>query len=85
MNFGGVRQQQQQQQIQAAELEMDTMMNIYNSIMYTCHAKCISTKYHDADLNKGEGVCTDRCVAKYMEVGSIYIYIYIYIYIVYIN
>lgn len=33
-----------------------------------CRAKCISTNYHDGELTKGESVCLDRCVAKYMEV-----------------
>lgn len=34
----------------------------------SCHAKCISTRYADQDLNKGESVCIDRCVAKFNEV-----------------
>ena len=25
-------------------------------------------KFHDSDLTKGETVCIDRCVAKYMEI-----------------
>lgn len=33
-----------------------------------CHRKCISTKYHEPELNKGESVCLDRCVAKYLEI-----------------
>ena len=32
-----------------------------------CHVKCIPPKYSDGDLNKGESVCIDRCVAKYLE------------------
>ena len=34
----------------------------------SCHSKCISPRYADADLNKGESVCIDRCVAKFHEV-----------------
>jgi import inner membrane translocase subunit TIM10 len=34
----------------------------------SCHAKCISPRYADGDLNKGESVCIDRCVAKFNEV-----------------
>ena len=34
----------------------------------SCHAKCISTRYFEPDLNKGESVCIDRCVAKFVEV-----------------
>ena len=33
-----------------------------------CQKKCIPPKYNDAELSKGEAVCLDRCVAKYMEV-----------------
>ena len=38
---------------------------IYNR---SCHNKCISPRYADGDLNKGESVCIDRCVAKFHEV-----------------
>lgn len=34
----------------------------------SCHAKCIGLRYTEADLNKGESVCVDRCVAKFAEV-----------------
>ncbi len=34
----------------------------------SCHNKCISTRYAEGDLNKGESVCIDRCVAKFNEV-----------------
>ena len=33
-----------------------------------CHKKCIPPKYHEGDLNKGEAICLDRCVAKFLEV-----------------
>lgn len=33
-----------------------------------CQKKCIPTKYREADLSKGEAVCLDRCVAKYLEI-----------------
>ena len=36
----------------------------------SCHAKCISTRYAEGDLNKGESVCIDRCVAKFFEVNK---------------
>lgn len=35
----------------------------------SCTRKCIPKDYREADLNKGESVCIDRCVAKYMEVN----------------
>ena len=33
-----------------------------------CQKKCIAASYGDGDLSKGESVCLDRCVAKYLEV-----------------
>jgi import inner membrane translocase subunit TIM10 len=33
-----------------------------------CLQKCIPPKYKEAELSKGEAVCLDRCVAKYMEI-----------------
>jgi import inner membrane translocase subunit TIM10 len=32
-----------------------------------CQKKCIPPKYNDSDLSKGESVCLDRCVSKYLE------------------
>lgn len=31
--------------------------------------KCIPGEYREGDLNKGESVCLDRCVAKFFEVN----------------
>jgi hypothetical protein len=60
---------------------MDLMTDVFNgfvstrltdfyivSLMQTCHKKCIPPSYKQPELNKGESVCTDRCVAKYLEV-----------------
>lgn len=44
-----------------------------NTLVYSrssCHAKCINQKYAEPDLNKGESVCIDRCVAKFFEVNK---------------
>jgi len=38
------------------------------SIVDACHKKCVPPKYSDGELNKGEMVCIDRCVVKYLEV-----------------
>lgn len=35
----------------------------------TCFSKCVPADYREADLNKGESVCIDRCVAKFFEVN----------------
>lgn len=34
-----------------------------------CTRKCLPKEYREGELNKGESVCVDRCVAKYMEVN----------------
>ena len=38
-----------------------------HSLQETCTKKCIPPTYREADLNKGESVCLDRCVAKFFE------------------
>jgi len=35
----------------------------------SCTKKCLPKDYREGDLNKGESVCIDRCVGKYMEVN----------------
>lgn len=50
------------------ELEIEMMTDMYARLTAACHKKCIPPKYREADLQKGEAVCIDRCVAKYLEV-----------------
>lgn len=38
-------------------------------LVETCTKKCIPADYREADLNKGESVCLDRCVAKFFDVN----------------
>ena len=42
--------------------------NFLSRLSKACHKKCIPPKYHEGDLSKGEAICVDRCVAKFMEV-----------------
>ncbi|KAJ8507533.1 hypothetical protein ONZ45_g9594 [Pleurotus djamor] len=56
------------ERIEMAVTELDTVTDFFNRMVSSCHAKCISTRYSEADLNKGESVCIDRCVAKFNEV-----------------
>jgi len=49
------------------DLELEMMSDMYNRMTSACHKKCIPPKYKDAELGKGESVCLDRCIAKYME------------------
>ncbi|CAG2158579.1 unnamed protein product [Oppiella nova] len=51
-----------------ADLEIEMMSDMYNRMTRACHKKCIPPKYRDSELNKGESVCIDRCVAKYLDV-----------------
>uniref|UniRef100_A0A914DQE2 Mitochondrial import inner membrane translocase subunit n=1 Tax=Acrobeloides nanus TaxID=290746 RepID=A0A914DQE2_9BILA len=51
-----------------AELEMEMMTDMYKRMTNACQEKCIAAHYRESDLTKGESVCLDRCVAKYLEV-----------------
>ncbi|KAF5312595.1 hypothetical protein D9619_003336 [Psilocybe cf. subviscida] len=53
--------------IDMAVTELDTVTDFFNRMVSSCHAKCISSRYAEPDLNKGESVCIDRCVAKFTE------------------
>jgi len=50
------------------ELEIEMMSDMFNRMTNSCHKKCIPPKYRDPDLSKGESVCIDRCVAKYLDI-----------------
>lgn len=49
-------------------LEIEMMSDLYNRMTNSCQMKCIPPKYTEPDLAKGESICLDRCVAKYLEV-----------------
>lgn len=51
-----------------AELELEMMADMYNRMSASCQKKCIASRYKDSELTKGETVCIDRCVAKYLEI-----------------
>ncbi|XP_057317943.1 mitochondrial import inner membrane translocase subunit Tim10 [Microplitis mediator] len=50
------------------DLEIEMMSDMYNRMTGACHKKCILPKYSEPDLGKGESVCLDRCVAKYLDI-----------------
>ncbi|CAJ0577859.1 unnamed protein product, partial [Mesorhabditis spiculigera] len=58
----------QAQMQMVAELEMEMMSDMYRRMTGACQEKCISRTFKEADLTKGESVCLDRCVAKYLDV-----------------
>lgn len=51
-----------------AEIEIEMMTDMFNKIATACHKKCISAKYRDSELSRGEAVCLDRCVAKWTQI-----------------
>lgn len=51
-----------------ANLEIEMMTDLYNRLSRGCHKKCIPPNYSEGELAKGEAVCLDRCVAKFLEV-----------------
>ena len=51
-----------------AELEIEMMSDMYHRMTNGCFKKCLPLKFKDSELTKGESVCVDRCVAKYLEV-----------------
>ncbi|KAM6497922.1 Tim10/DDP family zinc finger domain containing protein, partial [Amanita muscaria] len=63
-NNGGVNSEK----IDMAMTELDTVTDFFNRMVNSCYAKCISQRFTEGDLTKGENVCIDRCVSKYNEV-----------------
>ncbi|CAD6886580.1 unnamed protein product [Tilletia controversa] len=57
-------------QVEAATAELDMITDVFNRLVSSCHSKCVGKTYHEADLNKGESVCIDRCVAKFFTVNA---------------
>ena len=58
--------QHQGEQEHGLSLPISSLINCRLSA--ACQKKCIPPKYPEADLNKGEAICLDRCVAKFLEV-----------------
>lgn len=58
------------QKLLAAEAELDMVTDMFNRLVESCHEKCIKADYSSGDLNANEGLCLDRCVAKYFDVNT---------------
>ena len=41
-----------------------------DSLNQSCSKKCIPPEYRESELNRGESICLDRCVAKFFEVTT---------------
>ncbi|XP_012533780.1 mitochondrial import inner membrane translocase subunit Tim10 [Monomorium pharaonis] len=52
------------------DLEIEMMSDMYNRMTAACFRKCIAPKYTEPELGKGESICLDRCIAKYLEVNE---------------
>ncbi|XP_048852252.1 mitochondrial import inner membrane translocase subunit Tim10-like isoform X9 [Brienomyrus brachyistius] len=50
----------------ATKLEVEMMADMFNRMTSACHKKCVPPHHKEADLSKGEAVCLDRYVAKYL-------------------
>ncbi|EEH11329.1 mitochondrial import inner membrane translocase subunit tim10 [Histoplasma capsulatum var. duboisii H88] len=64
--FGGQPKLSSEEKISRAELEVEMVTDMMTR---ACMKKCIPPDYREGDLNKGESVCLDRCVAKFFEVN----------------
>jgi len=64
---GGRRQPTSAEKIAAMEAEMDAHVDMFKRLLESCTMKCIPKDYHEGELNKGESVCLDRCVSKFLE------------------
>jgi len=51
-----------------AELEMEMMSDMFKRMTSSCHNKCITSQFSESELTKGESICLDRCVSKYLDV-----------------
>lgn len=54
--------QPDQARLAEAAMELEAVSDLFNRIVASCHAKCVSTRYAEPELNKGEAVCIDRLV-----------------------
>jgi len=67
MSSGGI----DNEKIEGAVIELDMMTDVFNRMVSTCASKCLSQRYAEADLTKGESVCIDRCVGKFIEANKV--------------
>ncbi|KAJ1922502.1 protein transporter tim10 [Tieghemiomyces parasiticus] len=66
----GLSAQESQANFMMAEQEIEMVTDLFNRVSDSCLKKCIPDTYLEPDLNKGESVCLDRCVAKFFEVNK---------------
>ncbi|KAI0910385.1 mitochondrial import inner membrane translocase subunit TIM10 [Ustulina deusta] len=64
----GRPQPSSEEKIAAVETEMKLLGEMANRLTKACQQKCVPHDYREAELNKGESVCLDRCAAKFFDV-----------------
>ncbi|KAK3693515.1 mitochondrial import inner membrane translocase subunit tim-10 [Podospora appendiculata] len=55
------------EKIAAVENELKVVAEMHSRMVKICTAKCLDVTYREGELSKGEGVCLDRCAAKFFE------------------
>ncbi|PJF17907.1 hypothetical protein PSACC_02197 [Paramicrosporidium saccamoebae] len=50
------------------EQQIEMMDMVFMRAVKQCGAKCIPPVYRDGELNKGESVCSQRCLNKFFDV-----------------
>jgi len=56
--------------VEMAIQEVELITDVFNRIVSSCHSKCISQRYLEGELSKGESVCIDRCVSKFFDANK---------------
>ncbi|KAI2603854.1 mitochondrial import inner membrane translocase subunit TIM10 [Hypoxylon fragiforme] len=64
----GRPQPSSEEKIAAVEAEMKLLTQMHDRLTKACAKKCVPNEYREAELNKGESVCLDRCAAKFFDV-----------------
>mmetsp|Transcript_4644 Transcript_4644/g.11267 ORF Transcript_4644/g.11267 Transcript_4644/m.11267 type:complete len:99 (+) Transcript_4644:10-306(+) len=60
---------QQEPSLDEMLLHAKGSQQMFNRMNDICFRKCVS-RFHEEDLGVGEGVCLDRCAAKYFKVNE---------------
>ncbi|KAK3329070.1 Tim10/DDP family zinc finger-domain-containing protein [Apodospora peruviana] len=55
------------EKIAAVENELKVVAEMHSRMVKICTMKCVDKTYREGELTKGEGVCLDRCAAKFFE------------------
>ncbi|KAM0284254.1 hypothetical protein ACHAQH_002044 [Verticillium albo-atrum] len=66
LGMGGRPKPTSEEKVAMAESEMRLLADMHNRLTKACQMKCLPDN-REAELNKGESVCLDRCAAKFFE------------------